>query len=62
MTFQQSRAMVTGLVVDDGEQDRDGERQLALAGCVVVAPHEAQPLALDRYRGPILGSGLVLRI
>ena len=43
--------MVTGLVVEDGEQDEDGERQLALAGRVVVAPHEAQPPALDCRHG-----------
>ena len=50
--------MVTGLVVEDGEQDGDGERQLALAGLVVVAPHKAQPPALDRRHGVYrLGSG-----
>jgi hypothetical protein len=37
--------MFSGLVVEDGE------RQLALAGRGVVAPHEAQPPAVDRRRG-----------
>jgi len=42
---------MTELDVEDGEQDEDGERQLALAGRGVVAPHEAQPPALNRRRG-----------
>jgi len=49
---------MTELDVEDGEQDEDGERQLALAGRVVMAPHEAQPPALDRRHGVYrLGSG-----
>ena len=43
--------MFSGLVVEDGEQDEDGEQPLALADRGLVAPHEAQPPALDHSRG-----------